>query len=210
MPCAIPGAREVAMTLLINDMGSCNSVDIAADVIETGNGMITLAGNDSRLTISSGSVLSGTSIHLGSNCRIDVDCTRLAASEIHCVAGASITIGHNCSFTWRTQVLAHEAGSIRIGAGCLLATETLVTLSDMHAILDMASGRRLNAARDVEIGDRVWIGFRAMVFKGVSIGEGSVIGAGAVVTGNIPPHCMAVGNPARVKREGIGWSAELK
>ena len=47
------------------------------------------------------------------------------------------------------------------------------------------------------IGDRVWIGYRAIVLPGVSIGEGAVVGAGAVVTKNVESYAIVAGNPAR-------------
>ena len=56
----------------------------------------------------------------------------------------------------------------------------------------------------VTIGDDVWIGASAVVLKGFSIGNGAVIGAGAIVTKPIPPNAIAVGNPARV----IGYRNE--
>ena len=197
------------MTLQVNDLGADNEIDISAEVLNQGTGMITIAGDRSRLVISSGSLLAGASIYVGSDCHVEIDRSRLAASEIHCVAGASILIGKGCSFTWRTQVLAHERGRIRIGPACLFATETLITLSDMHSIVDLASGIRVNPARDVDIGAHVWIGFRAMILKGASIGEGAVVGAGSIVAGNIPAGCLAAGNPARVLRQAIAWTADL-
>jgi maltose O-acetyltransferase len=53
-------------------------------------------------------------------------------------------------------------------------------------------------SRPVLIGDDVWIGTRALILPGVTIGSGAVVGAGSVVTGDIPERCLAVGNPARV------------
>ncbi len=195
--------------LQVNDLGRRNRIEIASDVMQNGCGVVTIAGDDNRLVITSGSTLINTSIHLGSKCAVEVVQSRLAASEIHCLSGASVLIGEGCSFTWRTQVLAHECGQIHIGPACLFATETLVTLSDMHSITEVASGMRINPARSINIGQHVWIGFRAMVLKGVSIGNGSVIGAGAIVIGNIPAESLAAGNPARVIKQGIAWRADL-
>lgn len=50
---------------------------------------------------------------------------------------------------------------------------------------------------DVLIGDRVWIGYRAIILPGVTLGEGAVVGAGAVVTRDVPPFTIVAGNPAR-------------
>nr|WP_247877017.1 hypothetical protein [Azospirillum brasilense] len=79
----------------------------------------------------------------------------------------------------------------------------------MHSIIDCASGQRINPARDIIISKKVWIGFRSIVLKGAQIGEGSIIGASAIVSGNIPAYCSAAGNPARVIREGVTWDKAL-
>lgn len=55
------------------------------------------------------------------------------------------------------------------------------------------------------IGDYVWIGMGAMILHGVTIGDGAVIVAGAVVSTSIPPHCLAAGVPARVVRTNVNW-----
>jgi acetyltransferase-like isoleucine patch superfamily enzyme len=57
----------------------------------------------------------------------------------------------------------------------------------------------------VRIGDRVWIGARATILKGVRVGEGAVIGAGSVVTRDVPARALVAGNPARVVRENVAW-----
>lgn len=65
------------------------------------------------------------------------------------------------------------------------------------------SPRRLDShvpARPVRIGRNVWIGFEACVLPGVSIGEGAIVGARAVVAEDVPPYTVAAGNPARVVR----------
>lgn len=54
--------------------------------------------------------------------------------------------------------------------------------------------------KPIVIGDDVWIGRRAIIMGGVTIGQGAIIGAGAVVTKNIPPYTLAAGNPAVVKK----------
>ena len=68
--------------------------------------------------------------------------------------------------------------------------------------LDVARRNQgLEYARPITIGDNVWIGAEVCVLPGVSIGEGSVIGAGSVVTKDIPAHVLAFGNPCCVIRQ---------
>ncbi len=90
-------------------------------------------------------------------------------------------------------------GDIEIGDDCLLANQVeVVTGGHEHGRRDLAmrfQGRR--PTRTV-IGRDCWLGTHAVVLGGVSLGEGSIVGAGAVVTGDIPPYSIAVGVPARV------------
>ncbi|HMP71828.1 MAG TPA: acyltransferase [Kiritimatiellia bacterium] len=90
--------------------------------------------------------------------------------------------------------------SIRIGFSVAIGPEVIIRDSDNHSLDD----KPLTAP--VVIGDHVWIGARAMILKGVTIGDGAVIAAGAVVTRNIPPGALATGVPARVIREDVHWS----
>ena len=53
----------------------------------------------------------------------------------------------------------------------------------------------------MKIGGRGWIGFGATILKGVTVGEGSIVAAGAMVTHDVPPYCIVGGNPARLIRE---------
>jgi acetyltransferase-like isoleucine patch superfamily enzyme len=80
-----------------------------------------------------------------------------------------------------------------------------IRTGDSHSIIDRASGRRLNPAQSVRIGDHVWLAPHVRVLKGVSIGDGSVIGTGSVVTAPIADHVVACGIPAAVVRENIDW-----
>ena len=56
-----------------------------------------------------------------------------------------------------------------------------------------------------EIEENVWVGSRALILKGVRVGKGSIVAAGAVVTKNVPPNCIVAGNPAKVVKENISW-----
>ncbi|MEH0018514.1 MAG: acyltransferase [Desulfobacter sp.] len=90
------------------------------------------------------------------------------------------------------------ANSISIADSCMLASHAYVTDSDWHGVYD----RSLPPATlsRVVLDENVWIGDSAIVCKGVTIGKNSIIGAGAVVTSDIPANVIAAGNPARVVR----------
>ncbi len=107
-----------------------------------------------------------------------------------------IAIGHYCLISPAVRISSSE--EVRIGNSCMIASGAYITDSDWHDIYNrVAFGR----SAPVDIGDNVWIGDSAIVCKGVSIGANSIVGAGSVVTGPVPPNCIAAGNPARVVRE---------
>ena len=85
--------------------------------------------------------------------------------------------------------------SVSIGRDCKIARDVIIMDTDQHSL---PQGELV--VRPVDIGDRVWIGARAMVLKGVHVGHDSVIGAGAIVTRSVPPHSTVVGTAARVLR----------
>jgi acetyltransferase-like isoleucine patch superfamily enzyme len=112
--------------------------------------------------------------------------------------GARVTIGDDSHFDGDTQVIA--AVGVSVGSGCAIAWEVLIMDTDFHRIDGRPSG---DAA--VSIGDRVWIGAGAKILKGVTVGDGAVIAAGAIVTRDVPAEALVAGNPARVIRERVSW-----
>ena len=104
-----------------------------------------------------------------------------------------IQIGDYCIVCPGVRV--SSASKITIGDNCMLAAGVYVTDSDWHDIYNrIAFGK----TEPIEIAANVWIGDSAIICKGASIGENSIIGAGAVVVDAIPPNCIAAGNPAKV------------
>lgn len=89
--------------------------------------------------------------------------------------------------------------SITIGENVAIAKEVIIRDSDLHKI----SNSIMTAP--IVIGNHVWIGARAMILKGVTIGDGSVVAAGAIVTKNVPSNCVVAGVPAKVVKENLTW-----
>jgi acetyltransferase-like isoleucine patch superfamily enzyme len=105
-------------------------------------------------------------------------------------SGADIHIGNNCGFSG-TVLGAFK--SIKLGNNVRCGANTLITDSDWH-LDDLRAG----APQEVIIEDNVWLGTNVIVLKGVKIGANSVIGAGSIVTKNIPENVIAAGNPCNV------------
>lgn len=109
-----------------------------------------------------------------------------------------VAIGAETSFSNEVQIFAEK--SVAIGSKCLIGDSVLIVDSDFHDL--SPEGRHSGPAtiEPVVIEDNVFIGSRAIILKGVTIGRDSVIGAGSVVTRSIPPRTVAAGNPAKVIR----------
>lgn len=101
-----------------------------------------------------------------------------------------------------TKILCAE--SVTIGAGCTFSWEVQVLDNDFHAIT--ADGKQQPSMAPVVIGDRVWVGTRAVILKGVTIGDGAIIAAGAVVTKDVPPGAIVAGLPAKVVGHADSWT----
>jgi acetyltransferase-like isoleucine patch superfamily enzyme len=90
------------------------------------------------------------------------------------------------------------ATTITIGDNVLIGADVLITDTDHHG-LGVDGDRSISGAASapIFIGSGAFIGARALILKGVSIGENAIVGAGSVVTRAVPPATMVAGNPAR-------------
>ena len=126
--------------------------------------------------------------------RIEVDNVAFFPGvRLECWPGALIRIGNGTYLNRGTEIVA--ARSVTIGRDCKIAREVIIMDSDQHPL---PNGELV--AKPVTIEDRVWIGARAIILKGVTIGHDAVVGAGSVVTSDVPPGAVVGGVPARVLR----------
>jgi acetyltransferase-like isoleucine patch superfamily enzyme len=120
--------------------------------------------------------------------------------------GAKTGVQMGCRFLNGRKVFLGERNVINFG--CLLdgrkfsiRTGSNVSIGPEASILTLGHDPRSATFEDrggnVVIGDRVWIGYRAIILPGVTIGEGAVVGAGAVVTKDVEPYAIVAGNPAK-------------
>lgn len=106
---------------------------------------------------------------------------------------ARVSVGPRTHMAW--DCVFEGSGSVAIGADCLIGIATLFVTSD-HRDPGGALSRAVVPSR-IAVGDRCWIGARATILPGVTIGDDVVIGAGALVTGDCAPNATYAGVPAR-------------
>ena len=141
-----------------------------------------------------------TRLSVGQNAKITVNegFNVQAGSDIIVLNDASLTLnGGFCNEG--VQITCSK--SIAIGKGCAIARDVIIRDYDAHRLVNSSH----EVAKDVYIGEHVWIGTRAIILKGVTIGDGVIVAAGAVVTKDVPSHCLVAGVPAKVIRENVEW-----
>lgn len=116
----------------------------------------------------------------------------------------SVDYGENIFIGARTFInsglTALDVGTITIGDDCQIGPNVQL-LTPTHPISPQPRKDKLEAAQPITLHNNVWLGGGVIVCPGVTIGENTVVGAGAVVTRDLPANVVAVGNPARVIRE---------
>jgi len=115
-------------------------------------------------------------------------------------ADATIEVGEDCGFTGTTLVAADR---IAIGDRVLVGGNASIVDFDFHPLTPEGRAEAINAgaAAPIVIEDDVFVGMEALILKGVTIGEGAVVGAGAVVTQDVPPRTVVAGNPGTIVDE---------
>ena len=141
----------------------------------------------------------------GNNVTVDDYPTLIGARDAHIQLTSwnigsfkgEIKIGKYSLITPGVRIMAAE--SIIIGDACMIAHGVYISDADWHGIYDRAEP--VGNTKPVVIKDNVWIGDSAIVCKGVTIGANSIIGAGAVVTKDVPPNTVFAGNLAQLVKK---------
>jgi len=158
------------------------------------NGILTLGSKENRKSTSE------TRFYLGRNSSFTINGAFSIASDSDIRVfdnGQLILNGGYC--TAGVQIVCFK--KVTIGKDCAIARDVIIRDTDAHKIYNSTS----QMTQEVFIGEHVWIGNRAIIMKGVTIGNGAVIAAGSIVTKDVPENCLAAGVPAKVIREHIEW-----
>lgn len=120
----------------------------------------------------------------------------------------NIYLYDNARIGKRSTIMTMGDSKFIMKKGCLSAEGlTVITSNHRQHIGEFLSGRNDdNEYKDIVVEEDVWIGINVTLLSGAHIGRGAIIGACSVVTNNIPPYTIAVGNPARIKK--MKWSID--
>lgn len=148
-----------------------------------------------------------TRLNIGEDCAIDGSIMilhgkvnigdRVVINEgTRLVCAAGITIGNDVMVSWGCNIVDSNMHSVH-------STERLNdTKNARDAIENGTVGQSIDfsqiASAPIIIKDKAWIGFHSIILKGVTIGEGAIVGAGSVVTKDVPDYAVVAGNPARI------------
>lgn len=119
-------------------------------------------------------------------------------APFHCDYGKNITVGDNFFANYNCTIL--DVGNVVIGDNVMFAPNVSIYTAG-HPIHPDSRNSGYEYGIAITIGDNVWVGGNVVITPGVKIGNNVVIGAGSVVTKDLPDNVIAVGNPCRVLRE---------
>lgn len=145
------------------------------------------------------SIRGGIHVELQENSSLDIGKFLMSRGPLYlkCTKGAQINIGERVFFNNNCSVTS--AASITIGAHCMFANNAVIVDHDHKVINQQLTGNLVFSP--VVIGNNVWVGANATILKGVHIGNGAIIAAGAVVNRDVPAHTIVAGVPAKVIRK---------
>jgi len=126
------------------------------------------------------------------------DDTTFVNPPLYCDYGSNIEVGRNCFINYNCTFL--DNAKIKLGDNCLVAPNVSFYTAG-HTLHPAARALGYEFGEEITVGNDVWIGGNSVICPGVHVGNGVVIGAGSVVTHDIPDNCLAVGNPCRVVRK---------
>jgi len=132
---------------------------------------------NSHLEVTSAAIGRGSRIKLGAHAKLQIGRNTYLADNNFISISTELSIGDDCAISWDVQMID----------------------DDGHFIGDKPK------SAPITIGDHVWIGSRVTLLKGTQIGSGSVVAAGAVVSGVFPPKSMIGGVPAQIIRDNVEW-----
>lgn len=168
---------------------------------------IKIKGKNNILILEENSILRKTKIRVeGENHKIVIGKNSMinrTMIEIYDNNG-DLIIGNNVSFA-KVRFIMGEGKNVTIGDEALFSYDIEIRNTDSHRIFNEGEDIVTNIGKDIVIKKHVWIGAGSKILKGVTIGEGAIVGGNSVVVKNVEANTIVAGNPAKKIREKIYW-----
>lgn len=121
-----------------------------------------------------------------------------------------MNIGKGMTVTDGLYICVVENTKLTIGEDLLVAKDVKILSGGAHSLFDLDLKENINIKENVHvtIGNHVWLGMDSKIIYNTDIGDNSVVGAGSIVKGTYPPHCLMAGQVARVLRTNVDWDHE--
>lgn len=149
-----------------------------------------------RLVIGKDCIIGGQFIFESSQGKIIIgDHTFIGGSTF--ISRSSITIGNNVTIAWGCTIYDHDSHSLDYQERRKDIDDELADLRSKQNMVAHKNWEVVNS-KPIKICDDAWIGMNSIILKGVTIGEGAIVGAGSVVTKDVPAWTVVAGNPAKV------------
>ncbi|RYX87910.1 acyltransferase [bacterium] len=118
-------------------------------------------------------------------------------------------IGENTTFEDSHLAITESYSKIHIGKDCMFAYDIDLRTGDSHSIIDSSTNERINYAKDINIGNHVWIASHVSILKGVTVSDNSVVATRAVVTKSFTENNILIaGMPAKKIKQNIDWKRQ--
>jgi acetyltransferase-like isoleucine patch superfamily enzyme len=172
-----------------------------------------IVGDDNEIIISDSCILNNTTFFLrGSNNKI------LINNGVKFHGGGSIwiedyecqlSIGKNTTFENAHIAVTEPKSIVTIGNDCMFAYDIDVRTGDSHSIISTITNKRTNYAKNINIGNHVWIASHVSILKGVTLPDNSIVATRSVVTNSFyNSNILIGGSPSKIIKEHITWSRE--
>lgn len=123
--------------------------------------------------------------------------------------GCSIRVGEGTTIESAHIAVTEPNRAITVGKDCMFSYDIDIRSGDSHSIISLSSGKRINYAKNVSIGDHVWIGAHVVVLKGVSIASNVIVGTGSIVVESVnKEHTIVTGIPGKIIKSNVNWLRE--
>lgn len=171
---------------------------------------IKISGNNNELFIGEKALIRNCNIIVkGNNNKLYIaeECVIENTEIILDNENAEVRIGRKTSIA-KLLLVSLEPYKIIIGENCMISYDTEIRNTDSHMIYDLETKKRINYGKEIVIGNNVWIGARAVILKGVKIGDNSIIALGSIVNKDVNINTLVGGIPAKKIKENIYWTRE--